>query len=253
MKKHLLRVFVIVTMLCSCEFNTPDETPAFAKAVANTSFQFDETMEESGVIYEVNIRQYSPEGSINAFIQDIPKLKELGVKIIWVMPIFPISETKRKGGLGSYYAVSDFRAINPEFGTLEDVDRMIAVAHSNDIAVILDWVPNHTGWDHTWLKNHKEWYTQNDSGEVVDPIDPETGKSWGWTDVADLNYKNKDMQEQMIADLAYWVRDHKVDGFRMDVAHKVPVPFFKRAIDSLEKIKSPLFMLAEAEQEIYGK
>ncbi|WP_339846637.1 alpha-amylase family glycosyl hydrolase [uncultured Dokdonia sp.] len=249
MKKHFLSLAVIVTTLCSCEFNTTNETPAFAKALSNTSFQFDETMEESSVIYEVNIRQYSPEGTFTSFTKDIPVLKELGIKILWVMPIFPISETNRKGSLGSYYAVSDFREVNPEFGTLQDVDNMIKVAHEHGIAVVLDWVPNHTGWNHTWITKHPEWYTQNDKGEIVDPIDPATGKSWGWTDVADLNYDNQAMRDEMIADLSYWVQEHDVDGFRMDVAHKVPVPFFKRAIDSLEQIKSPFFMLAEAEQE----
>lgn len=249
MKKYFLSLAVLVTTLCSCEFNTSNESPAFAKALSNTSFQFDETMEESGVIYEVNIRQYSAEGTFASFTKDIPVIKELGVKILWVMPIFPISETNRKGELGSYYAVSDFREVNPEFGTLQDVDDMIKVAHEHGIAVVLDWVPNHTGWDHTWITKHPEWYTQNDKGEIVDPIDPATGKSWGWTDVADLNYDNQAMRDEMIADLSYWVKEHDVDGFRMDVAHKVPVPFFKRAIDSLEQIKSPLFMLAEAEQE----
>lgn len=208
---------------------------------------FQSNVEERAVIYEVNIRQYSPEGTFNAFTKDIPVLKELGVDILWVMPIFPISETKRKGGLGSYYAVSDFRAINPEFGTQEDVDMLIATAHENGIYVILDWVPNHTGWDHTWIKQHPEWFTQNEKGEIIDPSDPETGKSYGWTDVADLNYENTEMRVAMIQDLMYWIKERGIDGFRMDVAHKVPIDFFKTAIDSLEKIK-PVFMLAEAEQ-----
>jgi len=248
MKNYTLSIIVVLLTCFSCEFNKKKDNPAFAKAELSTSFQFDEYMEESGVIYEVNIRQYSPEGTFATFTKDIPVLKELGIKILWVMPIFPISQTNRKGSLGSYYAVSDFREVNPEFGNLQDVDDMIRVAHEHGIAVILDWVPNHTGWDHTWITSHPEWYTQNGKGEIVDPIDPATGKSWGWTDVADLNYDNQAMRDEMIADLSYWVKEHNVDGFRMDVAHKVPVPFFKRAVDSLEKIKSPLFMLAEAEQ-----
>lgn len=248
MKRYCLLVSMVALFTFSCSKNGAKKEPAFAKAQSEKPYAFNQSVEENGIIYEVNIRQYSAEGSFDAFTRDIPTLKELGVKIIWVMPIFPISETKRKGGLGSYYAVSDFREINPEFGTLQDVDEMIATAHENGIAIILDWVPNHTGWDHTWIKQHPEWYTQNEDGEIIDPVDPETGKSWGWTDVADLNYMNPEMRAQMIADLSYWVRDHDVDGFRMDVAHKVPVDFFKTAIDSLEQIKSPLFMLAEAEQ-----
>ncbi len=240
----LLSVLLIVNYSCK---NDTTVDPSFAKAEKTNLTAFDQEKEESGVIYEVNIRQYSPQGTFDAFTKDLPVLKDLGVKILWVMPIFPISEKNRKGQLGSYYAVSDFRNVNPEFGTLEDVDEMIAEAHRNDIAIILDWVPNHTGWDHTWIKEHPEWYTKDVNGNIVDPVNPDTGESFGWTDVADLNYDNMEMRAQMIKDLQYWVREHDVDGYRMDVAHKVPVDFFKTAIDSLEKMK-PVFMLAEAEQ-----
>jgi len=256
----LLMIFVIVIAISlkSCksqtesklEGNNRTSTEFLETSISDkqaTISHFNPRFEEQAVIYEVNIRQYSPEGTFNAFTKDIPILKELGVKVLWVMPIFPISKTKRKGSLGSYYAVSDFKAVNPEFGTQEDVDALIATAHKNGIYVILDWVPNHTGWDHTWIKEHPEWYTKNEKGEIIDPSDPETGKSYGWADVADLNYNSIEMQAAMIEDLQYWVRERDVDGFRMDVAHKVPVEFFKTAIDSLEKIKD-VFMLAEAEQ-----
>ena len=220
---------------------------------------------ETAVIYEANIRQYSKEGTFKAFTKDIPELKELGVKIIWMMPINPISEIKRKatGGsftseiedkeerkkyLGSYYSVSDYKAINPEFGNKDDFKDLIDTAHDNGMYVIVDWVPNHTGWDHPWITSHPEWYTQNEQGEIIDPINPDTGKSWGWTDTADLNYDNLDMQQEMINDLKYWVTNFNIDGYRMDVAHKVPPVFFNEAITELKKIK-PLFMLAEAEQQ----
>lgn len=219
---------------------------------------------ETAVIYEANIRQYSKEGTFKAFTKDIPVLKELGVKVIWLMPINPISEVKRKATdgtftseiedeeerkkyLGSYYSVSDYKAINPEFGNKDDFKALIATAHNNGIYVIVDWVPNHTGWDHPWITAHPEWYTQNEQGEIIDPINPDTGKSWGWTDTADLNYDNLDMQQEMIKDLKYWVENFDIDGYRMDVAHKVPPLFFNEAITELKKIK-PIFMLAEAEQ-----
>ena len=219
---------------------------------------------ETAVIYEANIRQYSKEGTFKAFTKDIPVLKELGVKVIWLMPINPISEVKRKATdgtftseiedeeerkkyLGSYYSVSDYKAINPEFGNKDDFKALIATAHNNGIYVIVDWVPNHTGWDHPWITAHPEWYTQNEQGEIIDPINPDTGKSWGWTDTADLNYDNLDMQQEMIKDLKYWVENFDIDGYRMDVAHKVPPVFFNEAITELKKIK-PIFMLAEAEQ-----
>ncbi|WP_370213951.1 alpha-amylase family glycosyl hydrolase [Mesoflavibacter profundi] len=219
---------------------------------------------ESGVIYEANIRQYSPEGTFNAFTKDIPVLKDLGVKVIWVMPINPISEVKRKATdgqftsdiedenerakyLGSYYSVSDYKAINPEFGNLEDFKNLVDTAHDNGIYVIVDWVPNHTGWDHPWITAHPDWYTQNEKGEIIDPINPDTGESWGWTDVADLNYDNMDMRKEMLNDLKYWLTEANIDGYRMDVAHKVPKEFFDEVTKELKQIK-PVFMLAEAEQ-----
>jgi len=170
----------------------------------------------------------------------------MGVDILWLMPIFPISTTKRKGGLGSYYAVSDFRETNPEFGTKDDFKALVKAAHEKDMYIILDWVPNHTGWDHVWLKDHKDWFSQNDKGEVIDPIDYNTGKSWGWTDVADLNYDNADMRKAMIADMAYWITDVDVDGFRMDVAHGVPNDFWDEVAKALYPLKT-IFMLAESE------
>ncbi|NJW51315.1 alpha-amylase family glycosyl hydrolase [Salinimicrobium oceani] len=225
---------------------------------------------ESAVIYEANIRQYSPEGTFAAFTKDIPQLKELGVKVIWLMPVYPISEVRRKATgdksiediedaeerkkyLGSYYAIGDYTKVNPEFGTKEDFDDLVQTAHDNGIYVILDWVANHTGWDHAWLKEHPEFYTQNDKGEPVDPLNPETGESWGWTDVADLNYDNKELWEAMTAEMKYWVDEHDIDGFRADVAGEVPTEFWEQAVPKLEATK-PLFMLAESEEkELFHK
>lgn len=253
------KIFIIWSAIAmmGCKNNSED--------IASTAIEkFSPAVEENSVIYEVNIRQYSPEGTFNAFTKDIPQLKELGVKIIWVMPIFPISQTKRKatGGddskfasempaaeqhkyLGSYYAVSDFKKVNPEFGTIEDFRNLVKTAHENGIYVILDWVPNHTGWDHVWIKNHPEYYTKNAKGEIIDPINPETGKSWGWTDVADLNYDNQNLRKAMTADMMYWIKDEAIDGFRCDVAGNVPLDFWQQAIPQLRKQKN-IFMLAEA-------
>ena len=253
------KIFIIWSAIAmmGCKNNSED--------IASTAIEkFSPAVEENSVIYEVNIRQYSPEGTFNAFTKDIPQLKELGVKIIWVMPIFPISQTKRKatGGddskfasempaaeqhkyLGSYYAVSDFKKVNPEFGTIEDFRNLVKTAHENGIYVILDWVPNHTGWDHVWIKNHPEYYTQNAKGEIIDPVNPETGKSWGWTDVADLNYDNQNLRAEMTADMMHWIKNEEIDGFRCDVAGNVPLDFWQQAIPQLRKQKS-IFMLAEA-------
>ncbi|MQP52670.1 MULTISPECIES: alpha-amylase family glycosyl hydrolase [unclassified Flavobacterium] len=265
MKKIILSTFVFLALV-SCK----NETATTSVDTKNEIAQFSPEIEENAVIYEVNIRQYSPEGTFNEFTKDIPKLKELGVKIIWVMPVFPISETKRKatGGddskfasempkeeqhkyLGSYYAVSDFKKVNPEFGTIEDFRAMVKTAHENGMYVILDWVPNHTGWDHVWIKEHPEFYTKNEKGEIIDPINPETGKSWGWTDVADLNYDNKELRAAMTNDMLHWIKNENIDGFRCDVAGNVPTDFWQQAIPTLRKEKN-IFMLAEAwEPELF--
>ncbi|PNQ75152.1 alpha-amlyase [Hanstruepera neustonica] len=262
--KKLIALLLTVGVFTSCKTDKKETMPQEEDQIVEVFPDISPDIEEHAVIYEANIRQYSPEGTFDAFTKDIPVLKDLGVKIIWVMPINKISEVKRKATgdtftsdiedeeerkkyLGSYYSVSDYRSINPEFGTLEDFQELVDTAHENGIYVIVDWVPNHTGWDHPWITEHPEYYTQNEAGEIIDPINPDTGESWGWTDVADLNYDNQDMRNAMIADMKYWVEDVNIDGYRMDVAHKVPVDFFKRAIDTLKSVK-PVFMLAEAEQ-----
>lgn len=210
----------------------------------STNFNINEI--KDGVIYEANIRQYSESGKFQDFTKDIYKLKDLGVKIIWLMPIHPISKTNRKGTLGSYYSISDYKAVNPEFGNKDDLDELIKEAHKHDMLVILDWVANHTGWDHKWIENKPDYYTKNENGEITDPINPSTGESWGWTDVADLNFDNMEMQNEMIEAMEYWVKEHEIDGYRLDAAHSCPASFWKKSIERLKKIKNVL-MLAESD------
>ena len=255
--KRLVTLLFLTSVIIACKNDKKEETKDVIedtpqKVIAPVS----DDMMETAIIYEANIRQYSPEGTFDEFTKDIPQLKQLGVKVIWLMPIFPISETNRKAFgdkmvhdiedpeerkkyLGSYYAVSDFTKINPEFGTIEDFRELLQTAHDNDIYVILDWVPNHTGWDHRWLKENSDFYTKNDSGEVIHP------EGTDWTDVADLNYDNQNMRKAMIADMMYWVTEEDVDGFRCDVAGSVPTDFWEEAIPQL-RAKKKLFMLAEA-------
>lgn len=198
------------------------------------------------VLYEANIRQYSNEGTFNAFAEDLPILKKMGVKIIWLMPINPISTTKSKGPLGSYYAVSDYTKVNPEFGTLEDFQHLVSKAHSLGMYVILDWVPGHTGWDHHWIKENSDFYLKNRKGEIIDPIDFRTGKSFGWTDVADLNYNNMEMREAMRQAMIYWVKEVNIDGYRIDQAYAVPQEFYDTTFAALKEVK-PVFLLAETD------
>lgn len=262
--KKILLIFLFVSLLFSCK-NTNQKVDnkrvdkplelSQKKPVATDSLY------EQAVIYEANIRQYSPEGTFNAFAKDIPELKKLGVKILWVMPIFPISEVKRKATddqftsqikdsleqkkyLGSPYAVADYTKVNPDFGNLDDLKKLIETAHNNGMLVILDWVANHTGWDHPWIASHPEYYTKNKEGKITDPLNDD-GSSKGWQDVADLNYDNAGLHKAMIHDMKYWLTTAGVDGFRCDVAGEVPVSFWQEAIPKLRKVK-PIFMLAEA-------
>ncbi len=188
-------------------------------------------------IYEVNIRQYTPEGTINAFREHLPRLQDMGVGILWLMPIHPIGEVNRKKTLGSYYAVKDFRQVNPEFGTMQDFKALVDEAHERGMRVILDWVPNHTAWDNHLTVDHPDWYTKDEHGNFTPPV-PE------WDDVIDLDYDNKQLWRYMLDSLAFWVREAGVDGYRVDVAGMVPLEFWVQARQELNEIK-PVFLLAE--------
>ncbi len=189
-------------------------------------------------IYEVNIRQYTPEGTFNAFAEHLPRLKELGTDILWLMPIHPIGEKNRKGTLGSYYSVKDYYGINPEFGTEEDFRSLVAKIHEMDMYIIIDWVANHSAWDNELIYTNPEWYTKNEAGEIVSPVDD-------WSDVADFNFDVPEMRDYMIEALKYWVKEFNIDGYRCDVAGMVPFDFWNKTRTELDKIK-PVFMLAEA-------
>ncbi len=194
---------------------------------------------KNATIYEVNIRQYTPEGTLSAFRKHLPRLKKIGVKILWIMPVQPIGEKNRKGPLGSYYSISDYTAVNPSFGTLKDFKAMVEEAHAMDMLVILDWVANHTSFDHAWTQQAGFHTTRN--GEIIHP------EGTDWTDVADLNYENPEMRQAMIDDMQWWVQEADIDGFRCDVAAMVPSDFWHAAVDSLNLLK-PMFMLAEANE-----
>jgi glycosidase len=201
----------------------------------------------SANIYEVNIRQYTQEGTFNAFAAHLPRLREMGVDILWIMPIQPIGEKNRKGTLGSYYAVRDYTGVNPEFGTFEDFKRLVRQAHALGMHVIIDWVANHTAFDNPWTTEHKDWYLKDDKGEIYPVTYTDGAEPEYWTDVTGLDWKQQDLWKGMTDAMAYWVREADIDGFRCDVAGKVPTPFWNQARDTLDKIK-PVFMLAEADK-----
>ena len=192
----------------------------------------------NAVIYEVNLRQYTKEGTIKAFETHLPRLKELGVDVLWFMPVHPISKLNRKGTLGSYYAVQNYKEINPEFGTLNDFKELVQKAHDMGFKVLLDWVANHTGCDNVWVAEHPDWYVKDSLGNFVGPYD--------WTDTYKLDYSNQEMRAAMTDALKFWIQEYNIDGYRCDVAFEVPTDFWDNARKELDAIK-PVFMLAEAE------
>lgn len=218
----------------------------------------------SANLYELNTRQFSKEGNFAGVSEQIPRLKEMGVDIIWFMPIHPVSEKKRKAKddlewediedpeerklyLGSPYSVGDYKGVNPDYGTPEEFKNMVTKIHDNDMKIIIDFVPNHTGWDNPWITSNPEWYTQDSLGNIIDPIDYNTGEPWGWTDVADLNFDNQDMRLAMIDAMQFWLSEYDIDGFRVDAAHGIPQDFWDQLTPELLKTKEDIFMLAESE------
>ena len=193
-----------------------------------------------GNIYEVNVRQYTPEGTFKAFAAHLDRLKDMGVQTLWFMPINPISKVDRKGSLGSYYAVSDYTNVNPEYGNLDDWKALVKQAHEKGFKVIIDWVPNHTGADHYWLQKHPDFYVKDSvTGKAIMAAD--------WADTRKLNYKNAELVDTMINQLKFWIKETGIDGFRCDVAGDVPDEFWKKCITELRKEKN-VFMLAEGDK-----
>lgn len=228
-KIHFFTLFIGLILMNSC-----GSTHGSAGSKANKGWA-------TSNIYEVNVRQFSPEGNFKGLESQLPRLKEMGVDIVWLMPIHPIGKLNRKGNMGSHYAVQDYKAVNPDYGTLDDLKHLVKRTHELGMHLIIDWVANHTACDNVWLAQHPEWYTRDANGNPQPPVAD-------WADVYDLNYDNTDMQNAMVDALKYWVTAAGIDGYRCDVAEMVPNEFWKKAITELRKSSSrPLFMLAEGE------
>jgi glycosidase len=193
------------------------------------------------VLYEMNVRQLTPEGTFEAATKHLPFLRDLGVDAVWVMPPYPIGREGRKGSLGSYYSVQDYCAINPEFGTAEQFDAFVAEVHRLGMKVLLDWVANHTARDAKWLREKPyDWYERDAQGVAVVP--------WDWSDTAKLNYANREVWQGQIDAMLYWITEHNIDGFRCDMAMLVPIEFWQEVSVALRRVKPDVFMLAEAEE-----
>lgn len=195
---------------------------------------------KNAVIYQINTRQFTPEGTFRAAESHLPRLKALGVDILWLMPIHPIGVKNRKGSLGSPYSVRDYYAVNPEFGTLADLQHFVQAAHAAGMYVILDWVANHTAWDNPLVDEHPEWYARDWKGDL------RPTPWWDWPDIIDLDYQHAALRQYMTEAMQYWVRVADIDGYRCDVAGFVPTDFWNTVRQELDAIK-PVFMLAEWE------
>lgn len=236
MFKNLLFIIVEVSLLhlCGCSNETSDKGPTPpAGSAANTS-----------VIYEANPKLFAQSDALNAIEGRLDDILDLGADILWLMPIY---EQGSLNAIGSPYCVRDYEAVNPEYGTLEDLKSLVSAAHDKGMRVILDWVANHTSWDNDWITDHKDWYTQDAGGNIISP------EGMGWSDVADLNFDNRELRQAMTDAMVYWVREADIDGFRCDYAEGVPLDFWEEAITALRSEKSDLLMLAEGgESDLYS-
>ncbi len=233
--RSIILITAITTILLA-NFTFAQQQPRdFSKESARTS----QDWVKDAVIYEIFPRQYSAKGDFNSITKDLDRLRDLGVTVLWIMPIHPIGKLKAKGTVGSPYAVQDFYAINPDYGTSDDFKRLIAEAQKRGMKVIIDIVANHTSWDSVMMKT-KGFHTTNEKGEIIPPV-PD------WADVADLNYDNPKLREYMIEMLKMWVREYNLDGFRCDVAGFVPTDFWEKARAEVDKIKPNTIWLAEWE------
>lgn len=239
MKPAFLNILACAILLGSCKLMPKEEEKKTGETKRDTAVIAGPDWYKQSNIYEVNVRQYTPEGTFKAFAASLPRLKQMGVEILWFMPVTPISKTDRKGTLGSYYAVADYKAINPEFGTMDDFKQLVQEAHDKGFKVITDWVANHTGADHPWLTQHPDFYNRDSTGKAKYVFD--------WTDTRDLNFDNQEMRDSMIAAMKFWIKETDIDGFRCDVAGEVPTDFWKDCIRQLRQEKK-IFMLAEADK-----
>jgi alpha-amylase len=236
----LLSLLIISMAFTACNASKKQSS---ARVKDNAPIEADANWFVSTNIYEVNLRQYTAEGTIKAFEKSLPRLKEMGVEILWFMPITPIGIEGRKeteNEMGSYYAVRNYTAFNEDYGTMADWKSFVKNAHSLGFKVITDWVANHSAPDNPWVKNHPEFYAKDSTGKLIAPFD--------WTDVRKLDYNNRGLRDSMIAAMKFWLTETRIDGFRCDVAAEVPTDFWKECITALEAMQPNIFMLAEAEK-----
>lgn len=244
MKSNINIVYTLLITLAfiSCSSSDDNSTPITPSPYTQYGASFEKMpKKEDAIIYQVNIRAFSQAGTLKGVQDRLAQIQELGVNVIYLMPVYPVGKIKASGELGSPYAVQDYKAVNPDFGTLTDLQVLVEEAHKKNMAVILDWVANHTAWDNAWITQHPTWYQKNDKGEIIIP--PGTN----YNDVAQLDFNNTEMKDAMIDAMSYWVYNANIDGFRCDYADFVPQNFWTDAITKLRNIKKNqnILMLAE--------
>ncbi|MBF4471708.1 alpha-amylase family glycosyl hydrolase [Flavobacterium sp. HJJ] len=241
MKKYIKIVFAVCFTLVIAACSSSDDTPNIPSPYDQYGTPFDKMpAKEDAIIYQVNIRAFSNAGTLNGVTEKLDAIHDLGVNVIYLMPIYPVGIVRSAGGLGSPYSVKDYKAVSTEFGTLNDLRKLVDEAHKKNMAVILDWVANHTSWDNAWITAHPNWYQKDASGNIIIP--PGTN----YNDVAQLDFNNQDMRAAMVDAMSYWVYNANIDGFRCDYADFVPQNFWTQATTALRKIKNQnILMLAE--------
>ena len=243
-----LLTLILTWLTISCSSSSKEIAPVIDPPVIDTTPGFIQygtpfnnvTLREDASIYQVNIRAFSEQGNFAGVMARLDSIKALGINVLYLMPTFPLGQVK---AINSPYCIRSYTGINPEFGTMADLRALVDAAHNRDMSVLLDWVANHTSWDHEWITSHKDWYLQDAAGNIVSP--PGTG----WNDVAQLNFSNAAMRLEMIRSMQYWIYEANVDGFRCDYADGPPVDFWKQAIDTLRNITThKLLILAEGDR-----
>ena len=235
MNRSILAAVALAAMACA-----PGPEPAGGGVVADA-----EPWAARTALYEVFVRDFSPSGDLAGVEAGLDRIAASGAEVVWLMPIHPVGEANRKGEYGSPYSVRDYRAIHPDFGTEEDLRSLVAAAHERGLKLILDWVPNHTAWDHVWIEEHPGYYARNEAGEMTVPRDLE-GNLTDWTDVVELDYSNPELRRAMTDAMTYWLREFDIDGFRVDVAGFIPPDFYRELIPALRSVRDePILMLAE--------
>ncbi len=244
-RSTIIYVFLVSIAFLSCSSSTDNPNPDPIKNPDPVYQQYGEPFANmpktsDAIIYQVNIRAFSPEGTLKGVEKRLDDIQKLGTNVIYLMPVFPVGQIKKAGKLGSPYSVKDYKAVNSDFGTLEDLQSLVKEAHKRNMAVILDWVANHSSWDNKWITEHSDWYQKDGSGNIIIP--PGTN----YNDVAQLNFSNTEMKKGMIDAMSYWVYNANIDGFRCDYADKVPTAFWSQAISTVRKIKNQnMIMMAE--------